>query len=83
MSLPDNYYLFGRKPLQYAVIDPVSCTGCGWCAMFCPVECMFQRPDGFALLDLGISVSGREQLKTVTSRLEQIQGVMKVTRPAG
>ena len=40
-------------------------------------------PDGFALLDLGISVSGREQLKTVTSRLEQIQGVMKVTRPAG
>ena len=47
MSLPDNYYLFGRKPLQYAVIDPVSCTGCGWCAMFCPVECMFQRPDGF------------------------------------
>ena len=40
-------------------------------------------PDGFALLDLGISVPGREQLKTVTSRLEQIQGVMKVTRPAG
>ena len=40
-------------------------------------------PDGFALLDLGIAVSGREQLKTVTSRLEQIQGVMKVTRPAG
>jgi len=40
-------------------------------------------PDGFALLDLGISVSGRDQLKTVTSRLEQIQGVMKVTRPAG
>ena len=40
-------------------------------------------PDGFALLDLGIAVSGRDQLKTVTSRLEQIQGVMKVTRPAG
>ena len=40
-------------------------------------------PDGFGLLDLGISVSGREQLKTVISRLEQIQGVMKVTRPAG
>ena len=30
MSQSDNYYLFGRKPLQYAVIDPVSCTGCGW-----------------------------------------------------
>lgn len=52
MSLPDNYYLFGRKPLQYAVIDPVSCTGCGWCAMFCPVECMFQQPDGFYDLDV-------------------------------
>ena len=47
MSQSDNYYLFGCKPLQYAVIDPVSCTGCGWCAMFCPVQCMYQRPDGF------------------------------------
>ncbi|MGM9545643.1 MAG: RelA/SpoT family protein [Vescimonas sp.] len=40
-------------------------------------------PDGFGLLDLGIEVSDREQLKTVMTRLEQIQGVMKVTRPAG
>ena len=40
-------------------------------------------PDGFGLLDLGIEVSGRDQLKTVINRLEQIQGVMKVTRPAG
>ena len=40
-------------------------------------------PDGFALLDLGIEVDGRDQLKTVMNRLEQIQGVMKVTRPAG
>ena len=40
-------------------------------------------PDGFGLLDLGIEVSDREQLKTVMNRLEQIQGVMKVPRPAG
>ena len=40
-------------------------------------------PDGFGLLDLGISVSDREQLKVVMNKLEQIQGVMKVTRPAG
>ncbi len=40
-------------------------------------------PDGFGLLDLGIEVSDRNQLKTVMNRLEQIQGVMKVTRPAG
>ena len=32
---------------------------------------------------LGIEVGDRGQLKTVMSRLEQIQGVMKVTRPAG
>ena len=40
-------------------------------------------PDGFGLLDLGIEVSDRDHLKTVMNRLEQIQGVMKVTRPAG
>ena len=40
-------------------------------------------PDGFGLLDLGIEVSDRDQLKTVMNRPEQIQGVMKVTRPAG
>ena len=40
-------------------------------------------PDGFALLDLGLEIGSKEQLKTVMNRLEQIQGVMKVTRPAG
>ena len=40
-------------------------------------------PDGFGLLDLVIEVSDRDQLRTVMNRLEQIQGVMKVTRPAG
>ena len=48
----DPAHPFGRKAIQLAVIDPVSCTGCGWCAMFCPVECMFQRPDGFYDLDV-------------------------------
>ena len=52
MSLPATYYHFASKPLQYAVIAPVSCTGSGRCAMFCPVECMFQRPAGF--YDLGV-----------------------------
>ena len=40
-------------------------------------------PDGFGLLDLVIEVTDRDQLRTVMNRLEQIQGVMKVTRPAG
>ena len=39
--------------------------------------------DGFGVLDVGIEVSDGQQLKTVMNRLEQIPGVMKVTRPAG
>ena len=48
----DFYSLAQSEKKMDAVIDPVSCTGCGWCAMFCPVECMFQRPDGFYDLDV-------------------------------
>ena len=40
-------------------------------------------PDGFALLSLDIDVHDGEQLQTVMRRLEQISGVMRVTRPAG
>ena len=39
--------------------------------------------DGFAVLDVGIEVENGQQLKTVMNRLEQIPGVMKVTRPTG
>ena len=39
--------------------------------------------DGFAVLDVGIEVENGQQLKTVMNRLEQISGVMKVTRPTG
>ena len=52
MSQSDNYYLFGRKPLQYAVIDPVSCTGCGYCTMFCVMDCIVLQPDGLYTVDL-------------------------------
>ena len=34
----DPAHPFGRKAVQLAVIDPVSCTGCGWCDL---------RPDGY------------------------------------
>ncbi len=39
--------------------------------------------DGFALISLDVDVENGEQLRTVMHRLEQISGVMKVTRPAG
>ena len=39
--------------------------------------------NGLAVVDLVISVGGGEQLKTVQRKLEQISGVVRVTRPAG
>jgi len=40
-------------------------------------------PDGFALIDIEIDVPDHNQLQAVIRRLEQISGVMRVTRPAG
>ena len=40
-------------------------------------------PDGFALIEIGLEVSDHKQLQTVIHRLQQISGVMRVTRPAG
>jgi len=40
-------------------------------------------PDGFGLIEIGLEVSDHQQLQTVIRRLEQISGVMRVTRPAG
>ena len=39
--------------------------------------------DGFGLIELDVEVSDAEQLRNVIRRLEQISGVMRVTRPAG
>ena len=73
----DPAHPFGRKAVQLAVIDPVRCTGCGWCAMFCVMKCIDQRPDGIYEVrqddcigcrqcdnicpDLAITVKEREQ----------------------
>ena len=40
-------------------------------------------PDGFALIEIGLEVTDHKQLQTVIHRLQQISGVMRVTRPAG
>ena len=40
-------------------------------------------PDGFALITLDTDVPDSQQLQTVMRRIEQISGVMRVTRPAG
>ena len=39
--------------------------------------------DGFALITIEVGVADSEQLSTVRRRLEQVSGVMRVTRPAG
>ena len=39
--------------------------------------------DGFALISLAVDVSDSQQLQAVMRRLEQLSGVMRVTRPAG
>ena len=49
--MEDCAHPFGIKKHLLAVIDPVSCTGCGWCAMFCVVNCIELRGDGFYEVD--------------------------------
>ena len=39
--------------------------------------------DGFALITIEVGVADSEQLCTVRRRLEQVSGIMRVTRPAG
>ena len=48
----DPAHPFGRKRYSRAVIDPVSCTGCGYCTMFCVMDCIVLRPDGLYTVDL-------------------------------
>ena len=36
----DPTHPFGRKRCSRAVINPVSCTGCGYCTMFCVMDCI-------------------------------------------
>ena len=35
----DPAHPFGKKRYDRAIIDPVSCTGCGYCTMFCVMDC--------------------------------------------
>ena len=49
--MEDYAHPFGKKKVPLAVIDPVSCTGCGWCAMFCLVKAIVLRDDGLYEVD--------------------------------
>ncbi len=40
-------------------------------------------PDGFALIEVAVQVSDSGQLQTLSRRMEQIPGVIRVSRPAG
>ena len=49
--MTDGAHPFGRKTRQKALIDPDRCTGCGYCSMFCIMECIEQQPDGIYRVD--------------------------------
>ena len=49
--MTDGAHPFGRKTRQKALIDPDRCTGCGYCSMFCIMECIDQQPDGIYRVD--------------------------------
>ena len=57
--MTDPAHPFGRKAIQLAVIDEVSCTGCGYCTMFCVMDCILLQPDGFYTVDLGRCIGCR------------------------
>lgn len=49
--MTDYAHPFGKKARGAARIDPVSCTGCGWCAKFCVIECITLQNDGLYTVD--------------------------------
>lgn len=49
--MTDSIHPFGRKARPLAKINPVSCTGCGLCAMYCMMECILLQPDGLYTVD--------------------------------
>lgn len=42
---------FGKKVYDLAYIDPDICTGCGYCTMFCMMQCIHLQPDGLYAVD--------------------------------
>ena len=45
-SMSNGAHPFGRKKKFEVTIHPDYCTGCGYCARFCVMECISQRADG-------------------------------------
>ena len=42
-----------------------------------------ETPDDFAVLDMDVQVNGSSQLQALVRKLQQVEGVMRVTRPTG
>ena len=57
--MADAAHPFGRKPKPLAYIDPVSCTGCGYCALFCVMDSIVLRPGGLYEVDAGRCIGCR------------------------
>ena len=51
MAMADTVHPFGRKARQLAKIDPDYCIGCGYCAQFCVMDCIYMQPDWSYIID--------------------------------
>ncbi|MBE6989835.1 MAG: 4Fe-4S dicluster domain-containing protein [Ruminococcaceae bacterium] len=60
--MADSAHPFGRKARALAVIDPVRCTGCGYCSMLCIMKCIPQQPDGLYQVDADLCIGCRSCL---------------------
>ena len=66
----DPAHPFGKKRYDRAIIDPVSCTGCGYCTMFCVMDCILLQPDGFYTVDLDRCIGCRSSFLSLLSLIQ-------------
>lgn len=64
----------GRWRTERPVVDKKGCTYCGFCALFCPTQCMINMKDHFVpnlQFCKGCGICGRECPKQVISMIPE------------
>lgn len=75
--MTDPAHPFGRKLRARAIIDPIWCIGCGWCAMFCVMDCIALQSDGFYRVD------GERCIGCRACKVNCFMGAVTMLPPAG